>query len=50
MEEAEAHYGTKENIVVSFNGENGTKVAKLARDFDIPRKTLPTLQVKNKTK
>jgi len=32
----------KENIVVSFNGKNGTKVIKLARDFDIPRKTLRT--------
>jgi len=30
----------KYNVVVSFSGENCTKVAKLAKDFDIPRKNV----------
>jgi len=34
---------------VSFNSENGTKVAKLSRDFNIPRTTLiTTFQNKHK--
>jgi len=37
------------DIIVSFNNENGTKVEKLARDFDIPRTTLTTT-LKNKEK
>jgi len=39
----------KYDIVVSFNSKNGTKVAKPARDFDIPRTTLTT-NLKNKDK
>ena len=39
----------KYDIVVSFNMENGTEVAKLARDFDILRTTLTaTLKIKYK--
>jgi len=32
---------------VSFNSKNGTKLAKLARDFDIPTTTFTTI-LKNK--
>jgi len=39
----------KYDIVVSFNSENGTKVAKIARDFNIPTTTLTTV-LKNKDK
>jgi len=37
------------DIVVSFNSQNGTKVAKRVRDFDIPRTKL-TKCLKNKDK
>jgi len=37
------------DTVVSFNSENGMKVAKLPRDFDISRTTL-TIPLKNKDK
>jgi len=33
----------KYDIVALFNSENGTKVAKLARDFNIPTTTLTTI-------
>jgi len=37
------------NVIVSYNSENGTKVAKLARNFDISRTTLTaTLKTKDK--
>jgi len=39
----------RHDIVASFNTENGTKVAKLAGDFDIPTTTLTTI-LKNKDK
>ena len=39
-------YGKKCDIVVSFNSEKGTEVAKLARDFDIAT----TLTTVSKTK
>jgi len=39
----------KYDIVVSLNSKNGTKVAKLPRDFDVPRKTLAKV-LKNKDK
>jgi len=37
------------DIVVSLNSENGTKVTKLAKDFDIPTTTLTTVS-KNEDK
>jgi len=39
----------KYDIVVSLNTENKTKVAKLTKDFDIPKTTMTTV-LKNKDK
>jgi len=36
----------KYEIVASLNSENGTEVAKLAIDFDIPTTTLTTVSKK----
>jgi len=40
----------KHDIVVSLNSENGSKVAKLAKDFDTPTTTLTTISKHMKTK
>jgi len=34
--ESVSHYGRSLDIIVLLNSKNGTKLAKLAKDFDIP--------------